>query len=164
MTCLGLRLTSERESGSEPTYRRFRADGLAEETEEVHQVISGRVVRELRMRARARPSSVCPRGARLTLEPVIHAKHRAVETNLFARPERHRPSYTIITQFGNVTTGAHTHPPVLLFTNVQVPPQPPTLTPSPDEILGLVVASNRQCRAPSARQEDCGGTQAVDGS
>ena len=31
-------------------------------------------------------------------------------TNLFARPERTRPSYTIITQFGNVTTGAYTHP------------------------------------------------------
>lgn len=31
-------------------------------------------------------------------------------TNLFARPERGRPSYTIITQFGNVTTGAYTHP------------------------------------------------------
>ena len=31
-------------------------------------------------------------------------------TNLFARPERSRPSYTIITQFGNVTTGAYTHP------------------------------------------------------
>jgi len=31
-------------------------------------------------------------------------------TNLFARPDRHRPSYTIITQFGNVTTGAYTHP------------------------------------------------------
>jgi DNA (cytosine-5)-methyltransferase 1 len=31
-------------------------------------------------------------------------------TNLFARPDRNRPSYTIITQFGNVTTGAYTHP------------------------------------------------------
>lgn len=31
-------------------------------------------------------------------------------TNLFARPDRSRPSYTIITQFGNVTTGAYTHP------------------------------------------------------
>ena len=31
-------------------------------------------------------------------------------TNLFARPDRQRPSYTIITQFGNVTTGAYTHP------------------------------------------------------
>ncbi len=31
-------------------------------------------------------------------------------TNLFARPDRNRPSYTITTQFGNVTTGAYTHP------------------------------------------------------
>lgn len=35
---------------------------------------------------------------------------RSDGTNLFARPERDRPSYTIITQFGNVTTGAYTHP------------------------------------------------------
>ncbi len=31
-------------------------------------------------------------------------------TNLFARPDRNRPSYTVITQFNNVTTGAYTHP------------------------------------------------------
>ena len=35
---------------------------------------------------------------------------RTDSTNLFARPDRTRPSYTIITQFGNVTTGAYTHP------------------------------------------------------
>jgi DNA (cytosine-5)-methyltransferase 1 len=35
---------------------------------------------------------------------------RTDSTNLFARPDRNRPSYTIITQFGNVTTGAYTHP------------------------------------------------------
>ncbi|MFL6238994.1 MAG: DNA cytosine methyltransferase [Actinomycetes bacterium] len=43
--------------------------------------------------------------------PARFAKIRRTDgTNLFARPERNRPSYTIITQFGNVTTGAYTHP------------------------------------------------------
>jgi len=45
------------------------------------------------------------------LLPERFAKIRRTDgTNLFARPERSRPSYTIITQFGNVTTGAYTHP------------------------------------------------------
>ncbi|MGY1635426.1 DNA cytosine methyltransferase [Geodermatophilus sp. SYSU D00742] len=45
------------------------------------------------------------------LLPERFAKIRRTDgTNLFARPERTRPSYTIITQFGNVTTGAYTHP------------------------------------------------------
>lgn len=45
------------------------------------------------------------------LLPPRFAKIRRTDgTNLFARPERGRPSYTIITQFGNVTTGAYTHP------------------------------------------------------
>lgn len=45
------------------------------------------------------------------LLPSRFAKIRRTDgTNLFARPERERPSYTIITQFGNVTTGAYTHP------------------------------------------------------
>lgn len=43
--------------------------------------------------------------------PPRFAKIRRTDgTNLFARPDRNRPSYTIITQFGNVTTGAYTHP------------------------------------------------------
>jgi DNA (cytosine-5)-methyltransferase 1 len=43
--------------------------------------------------------------------PPRFAKIRRTDgTNLFARPHRNRPSYTIITQFGNVTTGAYTHP------------------------------------------------------
>lgn len=45
------------------------------------------------------------------LLPPRFAKIRRTDaTNLFARPDRTRPSYTIITQFGNVTTGAYTHP------------------------------------------------------
>jgi DNA (cytosine-5)-methyltransferase 1 len=45
------------------------------------------------------------------LLPERFAKIRRTDgTNLFARPDRNRPSYTIITQFGNVTTGAYTHP------------------------------------------------------
>lgn len=45
------------------------------------------------------------------LLPARFAKIRRTDgTNLFARPDRNRPSYTIITQFGNVTTGAYTHP------------------------------------------------------
>jgi len=45
------------------------------------------------------------------LLPPRFAKIRRTDgTNLFARPDRQRPSYTIITQFGNVTTGAYTHP------------------------------------------------------
>lgn len=45
------------------------------------------------------------------LLPERFAKIRRTDgTNLFARPERNRASYTIITQFGNVTTGAYTHP------------------------------------------------------
>jgi DNA (cytosine-5)-methyltransferase 1 len=45
------------------------------------------------------------------LLPLRFAKIRRTDgTNLFARPDRNRPSYTIITQFGNVTTGAYTHP------------------------------------------------------
>ena len=45
------------------------------------------------------------------LLPARFARIRRTDgTNLFARPDRNRPSYTIITQFGNVTTGAYTHP------------------------------------------------------
>lgn len=45
------------------------------------------------------------------LLPPRFAKIRRTDgTNLFARPDRNRPSYTIITQFNNVTTGAYTHP------------------------------------------------------
>lgn len=45
------------------------------------------------------------------LLPPRFAKIRRTDgTNLFARPDRHRPSYTLITQFNNVTTGAYTHP------------------------------------------------------
>lgn len=45
------------------------------------------------------------------LLPERFAKIRRTDgTNLFARPDRRRPSYTIITQFNNVTTGAYTHP------------------------------------------------------
>lgn len=44
------------------------------------------------------------------LPPRFARIRRTDGTNLFARPDRRRPSYTIITQFGNVTTGAYTHP------------------------------------------------------
>ncbi len=43
--------------------------------------------------------------------PARFARIRRTDgTNLFARPERGRASYTITTQFNNVTTGAYTHP------------------------------------------------------